>query len=801
MKIVYSWLKDFVDVTAPAAEVASALASAGIEVASVTEISIPQGVRVARVVSRVPHPNADKLSLCQVDAGDGGDPLQIVCGAPNVAEGMTVALAAVGTQIAPDFKIGKAKIRGVESFGMICSEKELGLSENHEGIMSLPGDYKVGSPLSEYIPYDAVIEIEITPNRGDCLSVLGVAREVCARFGLPLKNTAKRPREQGDDPLSSAISVDVDAPARCPRYLGRLVRGVTVGPSPEWMRKRLSLAGLRPINNIVDITNYILIQYGQPMHAFDYSAIAGGKIIVKTAESVGAAQFTTLDGVERKLLGDDLLICDGKRPVALAGVMGGAGSEITESTKDVFLECAFFEQGGVRKTSKRLALSTDSSYRFERGVDPAQGLADAIDTAASLIAELAGGSVSFGLIDTHPNPFDDKVITLRPTRAAKILGVELPPENIIFSLNSLGIKCLKESNDLLRCTVPLFRHDIIEEADLIEEVGRQYGYDSIPVSTSADVDLVRQPSIAEINRDTARHALCYFGLNEIITNSMVSESKRKLVTPDSEPVKILNPLNPDMAEMRTSMAISLLETIAYNLNRKNRNNRIFEIGKIFSPNPKSALAHERDILAVAIEGSCFPQSWGNPELPNDFFALKGILEAFTAHCGLSTAVFAKMEAPSGPLYGSECAAITISGGIKGTIGRISDHICKSFGIKSAVFYAELDMTEWLSAPKPLPRYNPLPKFPALERDFCFVMPETLSSSAVCTEIGAISSLIRTVRPFDVYRGEKLGPGTKSVAFSVEFRSPEKTLTDEDVAEACGKIVSVMETRHSATLRK
>jgi len=830
MKIVYSWLKDFIDITASAREVADALTSAGIEVASVTEIAIPQGVKVARVTSSVPHPNADKLSLCQVDDGSGGEPLQIVCGAPNVTAGIIVALATVGTKLSEDFKIGKAKIRGVESFGMLCSEKELGLSDNHAGIMSLPEDYKIGAPISNYIPYDAVIEIEITPNRGDCLSVLGVAREVAARFNLPIKDITKRPQERGDDPVSSAISVDVETKERCPRYMGRLVRNVTIAPSPEWMQRRLSLAGLRPINNVVDITNYILIQYGQPMHAFDYNTIADKKIIVKTAQTIGVTQFTTLDGTERKLVGDDLLICDGKRAVALAGIMGGAGSEITETTKDVFLECAFFEQGGIRKTSKRLGLSTDSSYRFERGVDPAQGLADALDTAAELMRELAGGSVSAGVIDTHPNPFNDKVIAMRPSRASRILGVNFSADSIISSLNSLGIKCLRESDDLLKCTVPIFRHDITEEADLVEEVGRQYGYDNIPAAESADVKLVRQPSTAETNRNNARFALCYFGLNEIMTNSMVSESRQKLLTPESggqdnngitsllEPVKILNPLNPEMAEMRTSMAVSLLDTVAYNLNRKNKNNRFFEIGKVFSPDEKTGLANERDILAIIIEGSCFPQSWGNQELPNDFFVLKGIVESFAAHCALGQTTFARLES-GGALYGPERASVTIHGGIGidainknkginnaknaiiGTIGRVSDKICKAFGIKSTVFYAELDLTEWLSTPKPLPKYAPLPKFPALERDFSFVMPETLSSAVVREEIVSISDLIKTVRPFDVYRGEKLGAGSKSVTFSVEFRSPEKTLTDEDVADACAKIISSMENKHNAVLRK
>jgi len=811
MKIVYSWLKDFVDISAPVTHIADALASAGIEVASVTEVSVPPGVKVARVVSRVPHPNADKLSLCRVDSGEG-EPLQIVCGAPNVAEGMTVALATIGTVLPGDFKIGKSKIRGQESFGMLCSGKELGLSDDHSGIMALPDDYAVGKPLAEYIPYDAVIEIEITPNRGDCLSVVGVAREVSARFGLPFRKPVKQPPTKDGEHVSSAISVSVEDRERCPRYMGRLVRNVTIGPSPEWMKKRLTLAGLRPINNVVDITNYILVKYGQPMHAFDYDTIEDKKIIVKAAGDLGVSSFTTLDGVERKLAKDDLLICDGKRAVALAGVMGGAGSEIKEHTKNVFLECAFFEPGGIRKTSKRLGLSTDSSYRFERGVDPERGLADALDRAADLMQEIAGGSVVNGVIDTNPNPFHEKVITVRPSRAKRILGAEFPADNIVFSLNALGIKSVKNSEELVTCTVPYYRHDITEEIDLIEEVGRQYGYDNIPAAESVNVKLVRQPSTAEKNRDDARFALCYFGLNEIMTNSMVSESKRKLLTPSStqtqetqqarstEPVKILNPLNPDMAEMRTSMALSLLDTVAYNLNRKNTNNRLFEIGKVFEPDEKSGLAAEREILAIAIEGDYVPQSWGNQKLENSFFVLKGIIEAFAAHCGLGTAKFEKLVTNC-PLYGPESARVTFKNGVSGTIGRVSDKIRKAFGIKTPVFYAGFDVTDWLSTPKPLPKYNPLPKFPPLERDFSFVMPEALSSDSVKNEIKSVSALIKTVLPFDLYRGEKLNAGTKSMTFSVEFRSPEKTLTDEDVAEACSKIVSVMEKKHGAVLRK
>ncbi|MFP4679175.1 MAG: phenylalanine--tRNA ligase subunit beta [Chitinispirillaceae bacterium] len=798
MKIVYSWLKDFVDIDLPAQEVADALTSAGLEVASVTEITIPQGVKVARVTSVEPHPNADRLSLCKVEAGLGEE-LQIVCGAPNVKTGMISALATVGTKLTDDFTIRKAKIRDVESKGMLCSEDELGISGEHSGILSFPPEYQVGDELSKYYPDDAVIEIEITPDRGDCLSMIGVAREVCARFNLPMKTVAKRPREKNGDPIGSAISVVIESPERNPRYMGRLVRNVKIGPSPDWMQHRLILAGLRPINNVVDITNYILLQYGQPMHAFDYNTIEDQKIVVRTAKNQGTSTFTTLDEVERKLVDDDLLICDGKRPVALAGIMGGAGSEITETTTDVFLECAFFEQIGVRKTSKRLGLSTDSSYRFERGVDPAQGLEDALDTAAELMRETAGGSVSVGKIDNYPIPFSEKKVPLRPSKANRLLGVEFSIDEIIGYLTSLGMKCKALSEDEVQCSVPLFRHDINEEIDLVEEVGRLYGYDNIPTAETADIALDKHPATAELNRDNARNALCYFGLNELVTNSMTSEEQRSLLTPSTESVSLLNPLSPDMAQMRTTLAGNLLETVAYNLNRKNTNNRFFEIGKIFEPDKKSGLATERDILAIVIEGSYFAHAWNNNPLSADFFVLKGILEAFADHCRISGLKYNRLESQT-PLYAAEAASLSGPTGITGTMGRISEKICDHYGIKSTVFYAQLDLTEWLSTEKSLPEYRSLPKFPALERDFSFVMPEELLSDTVKVEIQSISNLVQNVRPFDVYRGEKLGQGRKSVTFSVEFRSQEKTLSDKDVEGICNQIISTMEKKHKAVLR-
>jgi phenylalanyl-tRNA synthetase beta chain len=507
MRVVYSWLKDFVDIDVPVNELADALTSAGLEVASIEQYHIPDGVKVARVIHTEKHPNADRLSVCKVDAGEQ-EPLTIVCGAPNVRSGMTAALATIGTVLGEDFQIKKSKIRGIESCGMLCSEQELGLSNDHDGIMDLPSDFKVGEPLSTYYKDDAVIEIEITPDRGDCLSILGVAREVSARFGLPLKNIAKKPVETEGLCIEDYISVSIEAADRCPRYCGRLIKGVQIKPSPLWMQRRLTLGGIRPINNVVDVTNYILLQYGQPMHAFDYSSLRQKKIIVKKAGK--RLSFSTLDDIERELISEDLLICDGDRPVALAGIMGGAGSEILDSTTDVFLECAFFEQIGIRKTSKRLGLSTDSSYRFERGVDPDNGLIDAIDTAAQLILETAGGQIASGRIDEYPKPFSPRTINIRPSKTSKVLGVKFNSEQIFSILSSLGFKCTVQSPDQISCVVPLFRHDITIEEDLIEEIGRMYGYDNIVPSETAPVYLNMGLPLTERISDKLREALAFF---------------------------------------------------------------------------------------------------------------------------------------------------------------------------------------------------------------------------------------------------------------------------------------------------
>ncbi|MBN2187895.1 MAG: phenylalanine--tRNA ligase subunit beta [Chitinispirillaceae bacterium] len=797
MKIVYSWLKDIVDTNAPVPEIADILNGAGLEVVSVRRIRVPAKVKIARVLEVSKHPNADKLTVCNVDIGES-QPLAVVCGAPNTRAGMLSPLAVAGA-VLEDMTVKKTKLRGIESHGMLCSERELGISSDHSGIMSLPVHYKIGAELSSYYPEDAVIEIEITPSRGDCLSILGVAREIAAKFGLPLKETAVRPEEQGNEPVGRAITVAVEDPKACPRYAGRLIRGVTIGPSPEWMQRRLTLAGLRPISNVVDITNYLMLHYGQPMHAFDYRLIEGKKIVVRKAGK--PLSFTTLDNTPRSLAPDDLLICDGVRPVALAGVMGGAGSEISEKTTDVFLESAFFDPATIRSTSKRLGLSSDASYRFERGVDPESGLIDALDSAAGLIVQCGGGSVAAGRIDVYPEAIGHRMVSVRPGRVAGVLGHPVPVEKITGFLSSIGLTCVTKGPDAVQCTIPPFRHDLAIEEDLIEEIGRFVGYDAIPASKYTRVSMEVKIPETEHAADTARYAMAYAGFNEIITNSMTSEKRRALLTPLKKPFTILNPLSPDMAQMRTTLAGSMLEVLAYNLNRRNCDNKLFEIGKTYEMLP-SGERLESDVLGMLIEGNWTPAAWNTAGgVPCDFFTVKGVLESLAARLGFGEPVLSPFENEGMPhLFGDEAAAVSIGTSVHGTAGRVAKNALAVFDIKATVYYVELDITAFLAAPRACPQYRPLPRFPALERDFCFIMPEHLSAGVIAGEIRRLSPLVEEVRPFDIYRGEKVGSGLKSAAFGVSLRAGDKTLTDKDVEGLCAAVIRTVQEKFGAKLR-
>jgi phenylalanyl-tRNA synthetase beta chain len=796
MKIVYSWLKELVDLTVSAAECADALTRVGLEVAGVQTIRVPAKIKVSKLVNVSRHPNADRLTVCTVDDG-GASPLTVVCGAPNVKQGMLAPLAVEGAVLGPEFTVKKTKLRGVESSGMLCSERELGLSDDHSGIMSLPDHYAVGKELADYYPDDAVIEIEILPSRGDCLSMVGVARELAARFGLPLKETAIRPVETKNDPVESAIAVAVLDGSGCPRYTGRIVRGITIRPSPEWMQRRLTLAGLRPINNIVDITNYLLLHFGQPMHAFDYGRIAGQTITVKRAGS--DQRFTTLDATERALIAEDLLIADSERPVALAGIMGGAGSEISPSTTDVFIECAFFDPVTIRRTSKRLGLSSDSSYRFERGVDPDKGLVDALDTAAALMQRLGGGAVASNRIDVCARPLVRRAIDIRPSRTGSLLGAPFAIETIAHYLSSIGCDCEKKNDDTIQCTVPLFRHDLVIEADLIEEIGRLHGYDCLPAANHARISLNTLSGGSESSCDTLRNALAYAGFNEVITNSLTSEKIITLLTPDKRPVVLLNPLSPDMAVMRTTLAATMLAALEYNCNRKNINNKLFEIGKKYEHVP-SGKTGERDLLGICIEGDWMPASWQAPAVPADFYTVKGVLTALADATGINDLSISPAMA-STPLFDAESVAFRIGTTISGIAGRVPDPVKRFFSLKSTVFYIECDITDFLRAPAVKPSFSALPKFPAGLRDFCFVMPDTLLAGTIADEIRSLSPLVKSIRPFDLYRGEKLGPGLKSVTYSIQFQSDDTTLTEHELDPLCTTIIRTIEQKFGAKLRK
>lgn len=796
MKVTYNWLKEFVDITAPVEELGAALTSVGLEVESIEPYSIPDGVIVAHVLEVEKHPNADHLFICKVDGGKG-DALPIVCGAPNVVAGMKAPLAIVGCVLSPDFTVKKTTIRGVESVGMLCSERELGISDDHEGIMSLPESYNTGVPLKKYIEDDTVIEIDLTPNRGDCLSVLGIAREVSSRFNTPLKSIARRP-EESNDSIDNYIKVTIEDTQHCPRYMGRLIKGVTIKESPMWLKRRLYALGIRPISNVVDVTNYILLLYGQPMHSFDYATIAGKEIIVKRA--VDGQKFITLDDIERILNSEDLLIYDSEQPTAIAGVMGGTGSGISENTTDVFLECAYFDPVGVCKTSKRLDLSSDSSYRFERGVDPETGCEDALDTATELIRELAGGSVAKGVIDVYPNPIQKKQIMLRPSQVSRLLGVSIAKETIINLLSSIQIKLISENNGQLLFEAPLYRHDLELEVDLIEETGRLYGYDNIPTAMGASINMDKKMNHNEKIINTIRKSLAGRGLHETVTNTMTSKKNCQLLTPAIEPVVLLNPLNPEMSRMRTTLLGSLLEVTSYNHNRKNYNNCFFEIGKSFIKSANSKLPEEQEVVAILIEGDFLPASWNCPKQEANFYIIKGILESLRISLGIPALNYIPLENDTKSFFDTESAKLT-GKGINGRIGEIKDNILKAFDIKTHLYYAEIDITDLLLQDIEQPLYSAFPRYPAIERDFCFVMDDGLLSSTISDEIYATSSFVETVQPFDVYRGKKLEAGMKSIAFSVHLRAEDRTLTDKEAEEICEKIISTMKSKYNAVLRE
>lgn len=799
MKISLNWLKEYIDLSNISTdEIVSHLTMSGLEVEDVVDQNkIYQRFIVGLVKETEKHPNADKLSVCKVF--DGKNELQVICGAPNVQAGQKVVFAPIGTLIPNgDFEIKKAKIRGIESHGMICAEDELLLSDDHSGIMVLDEKNIVGEKISEALNLnDVIFEIAITPNRPDALSHIGVARDLAAIFNRELKMPEIKLDEKGDN-ISSLASVEVEDIKNCPRYVAKVVTGVQIKESPQWLKKKLENIGLRPINNIVDITNFILHEIGQPLHAFDLDRLNDKKIVVKSTKS--ETRFVTLDAKERKLPSNTLMICDGKKEVAIAGVMGGENSEITSSTKNILIESAYFNPSSIRKTSKSLGLSTDASYRFERGTDP-NITKFAAERAAQLISELADGKVAKGMIDVYPEVILPKEIKLRFSRTSKILGYDIPSEKIKTILSRLGLALKVVDDDTLLISVPTFRPDIEREIDLIEEIVRINGYDNIPTVTKINI------SLEEKSDDTAfdealRQAATSLGFFEMINNPLQSEQQAKL---SGNAIRIANPLSADMEYLRTSLLPGALITVAKNIKQGVKDLKLFEIGDVFNKNIDLEIKNFADFsedqkMILLITGNNNLKSWNASETKSDFYHIKGYVDSFIKKISLDNVLIDSYYSSVNEIYAYYYTKSS-KNVVIGIGGKINSEVLKKFDIHQDVYCFEFDLTLIrLLEFKPKHYKEPL-KYPKVVRDFAFIFDKTVRYLDVKNFIlNKSSDLLKDVKVFDIFENEALGIDKKSIAFTLEFFDENRTLTEDEVEKDFSNLIKLISKEFNAKLR-
>ncbi len=825
MIISNNWLHDYVDHDLEIDTLSEMLTMSGLEVEGVNAIgSSLEGVVVARVLDKKQHPNADRLSICLVDSG-GDEPVQIVCGASNVATGQNVALATVGTTLQlPDredperrvaIKIKKSKLRGEQSLGMICAEDELGLSTDHTGIMVLDDNAAIGTPLSDYLAErdvpsgDHAIDIAITPNRPDAVCHLGVARDVAAVTGLPL-SAPEVDMTPFEDVTTDTFGVSIEAPNGCHRYVGILVREISIGPSPQWLQHRLNAVGLRPRNNIVDITNYVMYEMGQPLHAFDFDQLGGPEIIVRQTKD--ETTFVTLDGKERALPPGTLMIADTNGDVAIAGIMGGENSEVTDRTVNVLIESAYFDPSSIRKTSKTLQLQTDASYRFERGIDPTMQ-ARAAARAAHLMTELAGGTADDGMVDVRTKAFHRSTTTLRPSRVQAILGVSVPLPKIIELLTAIGFTAKQDSEDLLHIDIPAFRPDVEREIDVIEEVARLYGYQNIPEPARSNVpNHTGRVAPDRVLREKARDLLSGIGYREICTNSMLRRETAErffdTILPGARfggtAVETMNPISQEMAALRPSLLPGALTVAAYNSNRGADSIRVFEFGTVHAhvDTPHSVVGNytERESLLIFLAGKMVIKAWHNAERPSDVYDLKGLIESLSSAFQLPDLKLVPSYEPTDVTRFH--LDITAAGEQVGIIAEVSPALTESFDLNLPAFFVELDWTTvaTLSAGGLKRTFEPFSRQPGADRDLAVTIERTQAVGPVLETIRkAGKPLLSDVRLFDVYEGDQIGPSVKSVAFAVRF-SGSKTLREAEIDRAMKSIVSALESEHSAQLR-
>jgi phenylalanyl-tRNA synthetase beta chain len=799
MKVSLKWLKEYVDITLPPGEVASRLTMAGLEVKGMQVIGGSwDNIVVGQILAVNRHPNADRLSLPTVDLGT--EQASVVCGAPNLKVGDKIAFARVGAQLIDGHtgevvRLKSAKIRGVASSGMVCSEKELGISDEHEGIMVLPADAPVGMPLADYLG-DVIFNMEVTPNRPDCLSVIGLAREVAALTGQKMRLAEVGYRE-AEPPVAQQVAVEIVAPDLCPRYCATLIKGVKIAESPSWMQQRLLACGMRPINNIVDVTNYVMLEYGQPLHAFDYERIRGKKIIVRRAKS-GESMFT-LDGTERELSPDMLVIADTERAVAVAGVMGGANSEVADSTTSILLEAANFNPASIHYTGRTLNLPSEACMHFERGIRPELTI-PALRRATQLIAQLAGGEVAKGVVDAYPGKREPEAISLTTGEVKRVLGVEFSRDQIVQTLSSLGFECQARSATEVLVTPPWWRSDIHLAVDLIEEVARITGYDKIPTSMLSQSIPRQNPSpILKLEREV-RQSLTGYGFQEAISLSLVSLEMLRKLSPESHEVepallRLSNPMSAEQEYLRPSLRANLLAVLAANRRFEEGGIRLYELGKVYVPRPKD-LPEERSVLCGVISGPKIEKWWRGGEEAADFFEAKGVVEGLLRQLGVE----ANFEPGSDEsLHSSQQAAVVIDGKKLGVVGEVHPRVRENFDIAEPAYLFEIDLAALVPFTAVQKAFKPIPRFPAVVRDIALVVGAEITHRRVLDIIRTFS-LVEGVALFDVYSGEPVPQGKKSLAYRITFQSPTQTLTDEEVKKVLQQILDRLSREVGAILR-
>lgn len=793
MLISLEWLKQYVDINESIDELENGLTMIGQEVEAIEEQGkYLNNVVVAELISVEKHPEAEKLTVCKVNTGKGE--VQIVCGAKNHKTGDKVAAALEGAVLPGDFKIKKTKLRGVESCGMLCSEKELEISDAHDGIMILPSSAVVGTPLKEYLSQnDIVFELEITPNRPDCLSHMGIAREVSAYYKRELKQPMVNVKE-GVKNSSDLISVEIKDSTLCRRYSARIIEGVEIKESPEWLKKRLAAIGIRSINNVVDVTNFVMMEYGHPIHAFDYDKIEDKKIVVRAA--LDAEKIITLDGKVRELDSSMIVIADGKKAVALAGIMGGENSEVTVETKNILIESAHFAPENIRKNSKKLGLSSDSSYRFERGVDVEECLFIA-DRVASLIIEVAGGVSAKGVVDCYPSKYESKEVIVNFDKINKFIGKEIPKEIVIDILTRLQMQVKEIEGNNLKILPPSFRGDIERAADIYEEIARMYGFENIE-------DKMPEENIKSgvVSKETAltdftKSLLKEIGLQEVINYSFIPENAVLKLKMEAELLKIMNPINEDMVVMRPTLIYSMLCNVRDNFNRNLTDIRIFEVSRIFNKT-ENELPDEPVKIGIVMAGKDVRNLWNPKPSDYDFYDLKSSVDEFLEKCGLKK--FELRRSENKTFHPGRTADICAGKDIIGTFGEIHPDVLENMEIDGRVLACEIDMEKLFKYAKSKTEYKRVVKYPAVERDVAVVLSDDVLVGNMLKEIEKLSELVEKVELFDVYRGEKVGEGLKSVAVNMIFRAQDRTLNEEEVTKLFNDVLLMIEKKFAGKLR-